>query len=198
MTVLVLASSSEIRARLLQNAGLEIEICPTRIDEDALRSAMAAEGVSAQDMASTLAEQKARRAALKKPGRLVLGCDQILDFDGQTLAKPCAPSDALDQLAKLRGNTHHLHSAAVLCLDGAPIWRKVSTARLTMRQFSDPFLADYVESYWQAIRHCVGCYQIEASGIRLFERIEGDYFTILGLPLLDLLNFLTLRGDIRA
>lgn len=198
MSVLVLASASEIRAKLLTNAGLSIEISPAAIDEAAIRASLEHEGATPREIAAELASLKAQRASARHPGKLVLGCDQLLDLGGEILSKPASPQDAVAQLSRLRGQRHRLSSAAVLFLDGQPIWRTVATADLLMRPFSDAFLQSYVAAHWQSIRHSVGCYQLESAGIRLFERIEGDYFVILGLPLLDLLNFLTIRGDLDA
>lgn len=196
MTVLILASGSETRAALLRNAGLEIVVQPARIDEENLRLSLLAEGAGPLDLADALAENKALKIAQKEPERLVLGCDQILDLDGAVLTKPDSPDHARKQLQNLRGKTHRLLSAAVLYHQGKPVWRHTVVARLTMRHFSDDFLERYLKDNWPEIRHCVGCYQLEGPGIRLFSRIEGDYFGILGLPLLELLNVLTLRKDI--
>lgn len=197
MSVLTLASGSTIRAALLRDAGLAIDMRPARIDEDNLRESLLAEGASPHDLADALAEQKALKIATRLPG-LVLGCDQILECEGRIFAKPASPQDARAQLDALRGRTHRLHSAAVLYAGGEPVWRHVSTPRLTMRDFSDAFRDAYIAAHWEDIRHCVGCYQIEAAGIRLFQHIEGDLFAILGLPLLELLTVLTRRGDIDA
>lgn len=196
MTVLTLASSSTIRATLLRNAGLAIEVAPARIDEDALRDALLAEGAGPRDIADALAEHKARRVAGRQPRGLVLGCDQILECDGTLLSKPETPDDARAQLRSLRDRTHRLFTAAVLYADAEPVWRHVTVCRMTMRAFSDRFLDSYVQDHWQDIRHCVGCYQIEGPGLRLFSRIEGDLFAIQGLPLLELISILTTRGDI--
>lgn len=196
MSVLVLASGSTIRATLLRNAGLQIDVQPVRIDEDSLRESLLAEGATPHDIADALAEHKALRAARRNPDRLVLGCDQLLDCDGTIFSKPADPEDARNQLASLRGRTHRLHTAAVLYARGEPVWRHIATPRLTMRDFSDAFLDAYVTENWQDIRHCVGCYQIEGPGIRLFSQIEGDLFAIQGLPLLELLTALTTRKDI--
>lgn len=196
MSVLILASGSAIRAKLLRGAGLEIEIRPARIDEESMRQSLLAEGASTADLADALAEHKALRIARKHPESLVLGCDQILDLDGEVLSKPDSLDDARLQLQQLRARTHRLLSAAVLYDKGQPVWRKTVTARLTMRRFSDGFLETYLAENWQDIRHCVGCYQIEGPGIRLFSHVEGDFFGILGLPLLELLTFLTQRKDI--
>lgn len=196
MSVLILASASTTRAQLLRNAGLEVAVEPARIDEAALRRALEAEGAGARDIADALAEHKALRIARRHDRALVLGCDQILECDGAIFAKPETPDDARAQLLRLRGRTHHLHTAAVLFHRRQPVWRHVSTPELTMRDFSAAFLDDYVARNWPAIGQSVGGYQIEGAGIRLFARIAGDHFAILGLPLLELLACLTRRGDI--
>lgn len=198
MTILTLASSSSIRAHLLRNAGLEIRIAPARIDEESLTAALLADGAHARDVADALAEHKALKIANRNPQDLVLGCDQVLELDGALLTKPATPEDARAQLQRLRAKTHRLFTAAVLYKDGEPIWRHVDRAELTMRAFSDAFLDDYVTRHWEEIRHCVGCYQIEGFGIRLFEQVRGDLFSVQGLPLLPLLTTLSRRGDIPA
>jgi septum formation protein len=198
MSILTLASSSVIRATLLRNAGLEFTVEPARIDEGALIDSLVAEGATPRDIADALTEAKAMRRARPEREDLILGCDQVLDMDGKIFTKPESPEMARAQLMELRGRAHKLHSAAVIYHRGQPIWRHVDSARLTMRPFSDAFLDSYIAQNWEEIRHTVGCYQIEGPGIRLFERVEGSHFTILGLPLLPLLSFLTLRKDILA
>ncbi|WP_343080412.1 Maf family nucleotide pyrophosphatase [Ostreiculturibacter nitratireducens] len=193
---LILASASEIRATLLRNAGLDVETRPARIDEEAIRAALEAEGASPRDLADALAEMKARKIAEKHPGVLVLGCDQVLDFGGRVFSKPETPDDAKAQLRELSGKTHRLLSAAVVFRDGAPLWRHVGTARLTMHDLSETYIEDYVSRNWDSIRHSVGCYKLEEEGVRLFARIEGDHFTILGLPLMEFLGWLAMRGEI--
>ena len=195
---LILASASPIRAALLRNAGLEIEQIPARIDEEMLRQALQAEEASPREIADALAEHKALQVAGRHGEGLVLGCDQVLDLDGRVLAKPADIREARQRLLLLRGRTHLLHSAAVLYADGAPIWRHVSRAALTMRAFSDSFLGDYLAAAGEDATQTVGGYAVESLGIRLFERIDGDYFGILGLPLLELLNFLSGRGDLNG
>ena len=193
---LVLASASPVRRAMLAQAGLEFMVCPAHVDESAMRDALEADGVRPRDIADALAEMKALRISRKSPGCLVLGCDQVLDLDGTVMAKPHSAEDVRAQLASLRNRSHELFSAAVICEDGAPIWRHVGRARLTVRDFSDTWLDGYIARNWPEIGECVGGYKIEAEGVRLFTRMEGDYFTILGLPLLELLSFLTLRGDL--
>lgn len=195
-TTVILASSSEIRARLLRDAGLVIEVQPARIDEATIRAALSAEGATSRDIADTLAGMKAERVSGRHPGRLVLGCDQVLDCGGTLYAKPESPGEARLQLGALAGQPHSLLSAAVVCLDGRPLWRHVGEARLTMRDSSGAYLDDYVLRNWDSIRHSPGGYKLEEEGVRLFSRIEGDYFTILGLPLIELLTWLGIRGDI--
>lgn len=195
---LVLASSSAIRAALLRNAGLDPEIRPARIDEDAARAALKTGGAGPRDLADALADLKARRVSESNPEALVLGCDQILDLDSRVFTKPDDPDAARAQIRALSGHTHRLHSAAVVCRAGEPLWRHVGTARLTMREVSDTYLDDYVTRNWQSIRHSVGAYKLEEEGVRLFSHIEGDHFTILGLPLIELLTWLAVRGDIAA
>jgi septum formation protein len=192
----ILASGSTIRADLLKNAGLAIDVLPARIDEEAVRSALAEEDASPHDLADTLAEMKARKISDRQPDALVLGCDQILECRRKVFAKPADPEDARAQLRALRGQTHRLLSAAVVCEAGRPVWRHVGEVRLTMRDLSDAYLDDYVSRNWDSLRETVGCYKLEEEGVRLFSRIEGDYFTVLGLPLIELLTWLGIRGDI--
>lgn len=193
---LILASGSRIRRTLLENAGLLIDVIPARVDESLLRNTLVAEGSPPRDIADALAEMKALRISQKHPDRQVLGCDQVLDLGGRILAKPETVREARAQLLEMRGRSHELLSAAVICENGAPIWRHVGRVRLNMRTFSEEWLDSYLERNWPDIAESVGGYKLESEGVRLFSHIEGDYFTVLGLPLLDLLGFLTLRGDL--
>jgi len=197
-TRLILASSSEVRATLLRRAGLEIEVKAARVDEEAIRAALEAESASPRDVADTLAEMKARRISERNREAIVLGCDQVLDLDGRIFAKPETQDEARAQIRDLSGRTHRLHSAVVACRSGEPLWRHVGTARLTMRPISDGYLDEYVMRNWESIRHSVGGYKLEEEGVRLFAKVEGDHFTILGLPLIELLTWLTVRGDIAS
>lgn len=197
MTVpIVLASGSVIRAQLLRNAGVPFSVQIARVDEDTAKRALMAEGAPPRDVADALAEMKARKISDKVPGTMVLGCDQVLDFEGQMLSKPETPEKALAQLKAMRGKRHMLLSAAVIYQDGEPIWRQVGQVRLRMRASSDAYLRDYVARNWDSIRHAVGAYKLEEEGVRLFATIDGDYFNVLGMPLLELLNFLALKGVI--
>jgi len=193
---IVLASGSETRARLLRAANVSFEIVRPRIDEATIRDALVSDGLSPRDQADTLAEFKARRVSQRFPASYVIGSDQILDLDGISLAKAANLPEARKRLAALRGRSHRLWSAAVIYHDGAAIWRSMGRAELTMLEFSDHYLADYIHRNKDTILHSVGCYLIEAEGLRLFSRVEGDYFSILGMPLLDVLNYLSLRGAI--
>jgi septum formation protein len=195
---LILASGSVIRAALLRNAAVSCHTVSPRIDEDSVKSALLAEQASPRDIADTLAELKARKISDKHPGALVLGCDQVLDHAGTLLSKPTSRDDAAGQLDRLRGQRHQLLSAAVICEDGRPVWRHVGVVRLTMRAFSDAYLTGYLDRNWPGIADSVGGYKLEEEGVRLFSRIEGDYFTVLGLPLLELLAYLTLRGELES
>ncbi|OSP55343.1 nucleoside triphosphate pyrophosphatase [Pseudoruegeria sp. SK021] len=193
---LLLASGSKIRRRLLEQAGVPVEVSVARIDEDSVRASMLAEQAAPRDIADLLAEMKARKVSDKHPGRLVLGCDQVLDHRGSLLAKATTRLEAEQQLRALCGDRHNLLSAAVLYQNGRPIWRHVGMVRLQMRTFSDAYLAAYLDRNWPGIQDSVGSYKLEEEGIRLFSKVDGDYFNVLGLPLLELLAYLTERGDL--
>jgi septum formation protein len=185
---LVLASKSDIRGKILAAAGLRFEIRPAHIDERAVEAKAGAADASAA--ARTLARVKAQTVSATTPGKLVLGCDQTLARGSTRFSKPAGRTAAAEQLRSLRGRTHELHSALALVRDGAILFDCVDTARLTMRNFSDAFLDDYLDMAGDNAMASVGAYQLEGIGVHLFERVEGDYFTILGLPLLPLLAYL--------
>ncbi len=191
---LILASGSATRARLLADAGIAITVDPAGIDEEEVRAAFQAEELDAEACADALAGSKAARVSSRHSGALVLGADQILDCAGRWFAKPSDTNAARAQLKALRGKRHTLLSAAVLVRNGAVIWHTVDRAELTMRDFSDAFLEAYIAAAGDEVLDSVGAYRLEGLGAQLFERIEGDFFTILGLPLLPLLDFLRGHG----
>nr|WP_321249897.1 nucleoside triphosphate pyrophosphatase [uncultured Ruegeria sp.] len=193
---IILASGSAIRAQLLENAGVPFSVQVARVDEDSMKRALLAEEASPRDIADALAEMKARKISDKNPGAMVLGCDQVLDFEGRLLSKPETPEDALAQLKAMRGKRHMLLSAAVIYQNGEPIWRHVGQVRLRMRASSDAYLKDFVARNWNSIRYAVGAYKLEEEGARLFATIDGDYFNVLGMPLLELLSYLAVKGVI--
>ncbi len=185
---LVLASKSDVRGKILAAAGLRFVIRPAQIDE---RAVEAKAGISdAAVAARLLARAKAEAVSATRPGQLVLGADQTLARGTTRFSKPTDRDGASEQLRALRGRTHELHSAVALVRDGATLFDCVDTARLTMRDVSDRFLSDYLDMAGEAALHSVGAYQLEGIGIHLFEKVEGDYFTILGLPLMSLLAFM--------
>jgi septum formation protein len=193
---LVLASRSDIRGKILAAAGLRFEIRPSQVDERAVESKSSLNDAAA--VARHLARAKADAVAASRPGRMVLGADQTLARGTKRFSKPANRADAAEQLRTLRGRTHELHTALALVRDGAVLFACVDTARLTMRNFSDRFLNDYLDMAGAAALNSVGGYQLEGIGIHLFEQVDGDYFTILGLPLLPLLAFLRENGFVNG
>ena len=197
--MIVLASQSTSRRALLSAAGVPFEALSPGVDEDAAKEALRGDGLDARALADALAELKALRVSRRVPGGLVLGCDQTLSLDdGIMIDKAVDRADAERILRLLSGRVHHLHSAAVIALNGEPIWRHVERVRMTVRPLSDAFIADYLDREWDECRWCVGCYRIEGPGAQLFAKVEGSQFAIQGLPLLPLLDFLRIRGVLTA
>jgi septum formation protein len=193
---LVLASRSRIRQMLLTAAGIPADVRPADLDERALEAQALAAMPNA--VAALLAREKAAAVARLNPGRLTLGADQTLALGAQLFAKPADRAAAREQLRALRGRTHELHAAIAFVRDTKVLFEYVGVARLTMRAFSDRFLEVYLETVGDAATTSVGAYQLEGPGVQLFERIEGDYFTILGLPLMPALDFLRHQGYLAA
>jgi septum formation protein len=189
---LVLASRSAARRTMLEAAGIPIEIAPADIDERGVESRAAP--TSANEAALLLAREKAKTIAVRLPGRFVVGADQTLALGRARFTKPTDRAAAHEQLRTLSARTHELHSAVAVARDGRVIFSHVDVAKLSMRPLSDRFLENYLDTAGASVRESVGAYQLEKLGAQLFERIEGDYFTILGLPLLQLLAFLRREG----
>jgi septum formation protein len=194
MSQIILASGSQIRRSLFENAGVKVDAIPARVDEDAIKASLLSEQAKPRDIADALAEYKARKIASKYPEDVVIGTDQILEFKGQIFSKSDDKAAAVDQLRAFRGTSHTLYSAAVIYENGKPVWRFVGKAQMTMRNISDQYLDEYVDRNWEEIKHCVGCYQLESEGSRLFQQVSGDYFTVLGIPLIEVLAFLSTKG----
>jgi septum formation protein len=195
---LILASLSTARRAMLSAAGVQFQVMAAPIDEDTAKASLRAQGLNARDLADALAELKAMRTAIRKPDAIILGCDQTLMCDDGTMldkSNNAVPGNGLaDQLRLLSGRTHHLFSAVVAVDNGQPVWRHVDRAKLTMRPLSAGFIKHYVASEGNAVAGCVGGYRIEGFGAQLFSKIEGSHFTIMGLPLLPLLDWLRVRG----
>lgn len=191
---LVLASASASRRQLLHDAGVRFRVVPPAVDEAALRRDLEARATPLADMAMVLAWEKALAVSRDEPGALVLGADQMLECDGRRLDKAKDMTEARRHLEALQGRTHRLVTATVLVADGEPGWHHTETSMLTMRSLDDDSLTAYMAAAGERILASVGCYQVEGCGIRLFERIEGDWHAIIGLPLLAVLNELDARG----
>jgi septum formation protein len=189
----VLASTSASRQAVLTGAGMPFLARAPGVDEDAAKAALLGEGATPREVADALAELKAVRVSARTEG-LVIGADQTLDLDGALVDKAARLEQARERLKALRGKTHKLHAGVVVAQDGQPIWREVQTSTLWMRPFTDAFLEDYLAREGEALLGSVGCYRLEGLGAQLFSRIEGDYFAILGMPLIGLLDLLRRHG----
>ncbi|RIA44411.1 septum formation protein [Hephaestia caeni] len=192
---LILASKSASRRSMLDAAGVPYEAIAANVDEEAVKIAMRAENVAPRNLADALAELKAVKIAQAMPGALVLGSDSLVALDdGTMLDKPESREQAAAHLRAMSGRRHDLVSAAVIAENGRPVWRVVDRAKMFVRPLSEAFIADYLDKEWPAISGCVGCYRIEGPGAQLFSRIEGSQFTVLGMPLLPVLDYLRTRG----
>jgi septum formation protein len=179
---------------MLESAGVPFDRDPVRIDEDAIRVAMTEEGATPRDIVDALGEFKARKGQDRNPDAIVLGSDQVLSIAGRVLGKAEDRDIAARQLSELQGQTHILLSSAVIYHDSAPVWRTIGQARMTMHKLTDAQIEAYLDHAWPAVASSVGAYHAEGYGARLFSRIEGDWHSVLGLPLLDVLSYLRLRG----
>jgi septum formation protein len=195
---LILASGSAIRAAMLHAAGLDFRVIPSRVDEDEIKLSLKSEGASIREAAQALAELKAHRVSQNEPADFVIAADSMLACEGRWYDKPEDRMQARDHLLSLRGKTHELVSAVVVARGGSVIWRHTDAAKLTMRDFSDGFLDAYLAQAGDAVLSSVGCYQLEGLGVQLFSKIQGDHFTILGLPLLPLLDILRENKVLRS
>ncbi len=192
---LILASQSASRRAMLDAAGVSYRAVPAHVDEDATKQAFLEAKAPPRDIADALAELKAVKISQTHPGDLVLGSDSIVALaDGMLLDKPVDRATAAHHLSLLSGGTHQLVSAAVIAEQGRAVWRHVDTARLVVRLLSADFIEAYLDAEWPAIAGCVGCFRIEGPGVQLFERVDGNHFTILGMPLLPVLGYLRTRG----
>ncbi|MGU3314889.1 Maf family protein [Sphingomonas sp. M6A6_1c] len=195
--MILLASQSASRRAMLAAAGVPFEATAAGVDEDAAKAGLA--GIKPRDLADALAEMKAVKVSLRHPGRLVLGSDSVVALaDGSLLDKPESRDQAADHLARMSGARHDLWSAAVIAENGRPVWRHVEAAKMHVRPLSPGFIQGYLDAEWPAISGCVGCYRIEGPGAQLFTRIDGSQFTVLGLPLLNVLDYLRTREVIPA
>jgi len=193
---LILASGSAARRQMLEAAGLDFAVEVPRVDEEAAKASLRAGGLKPRDQADALAELKALSISRTRPD-FVIGADQMLALGGEVFDKPKDANEGRDHLLRLRGQTHELITAAVVAREGVIIWRHIDTPKLKMRSFSDAFLEDYLARAGDNVLRSVGAYQLEGLGAQLFERVEGDYFSVLGLPLLPLLAFLREHGIAR-
>jgi septum formation protein len=195
---IILASTSAVRRQILDKAGIAFEAMPANVDEGTVKEALLAQGIAPRGIADALAELKAMRVSQSHPEAFVIGCDQVLVLEGEFFSKSPDIATLRTLLLRLRGQTHELFSAVVLAKAGSPVWRRVDRARMTMRAFSDEFLDDYLEAEGESLLSSVGGYYYEGRGAQLFSEVVGDFFSILGLPLLPLLAALREQGAISS
>ena len=193
---LILASASPARRRLLERAGITPRVTPAGIDEDMIMDSMRADNASVETVVGALAEAKARKVSARNPESLVIGADQIAELQGKPFGKPADRQEARAQLHALSGQTHHLCVSVTVAKDGEAIWNHFDSAAMTMRPLSHHAIDRYLERSYDRAKHSCGCYMIEEDGVRLFRDIQGDFFTIQGMPLLKLIDFLIARGTV--
>ena len=194
---IILASGSAIRRKLMTDAGLDFEVIMKPVDEAAIKDSMLSESVRLRDIADALAETKSLRVSRVEDG-LVIGADQIMVMDNQLFDKPKTIDEARERLKLMRGKTHYLMGAVVISENGKPVWRHMAKTKLTMRAFSDTFLEDYLVKEGELVTKSVGAYRFEGIGAQLFSHVEGDFFSILGLSLLPVMDYLRTRGAIAS
>lgn len=197
MTPITLASSSDIRRQMLTAARVPFEATAAGVDEEAVKQGLLAESAPPRDVADLLAELKATRVSARRPG-LVIGADSTVEFEGRLIDKAASLAEARQRLIEFRGKTHLLHSAVVVARDGLPIWREVKSCRMAVRDFSDAWLDGYLAREGEELLYSVGCYRFEGEGVQLFERVDGDYFAVLGMPLIGLLDLLRKHGALES
>ena len=194
---IILASGSKIRADILRRAGVEFTVKTKPVDEGAIKKAMLSEGAAIRDIADALAEAKSMRVSRSEPG-LVIGADQIMEMDGQLFDKPANMDEARARLLSMRGKAHRLIGAVVICENGQPVWRHMSKTVLHVRDFTEDFIDDYLAKEGEDVLSAVGAYKFEGRGAQLFTNVEGDFFSILGLSLLPVLDYLRIRGCVKT
>ncbi len=194
---IILASKSKVRSEILSKIGLKFTVFDANIDEKEVKSSYMNEGYSARDLANVLADMKAKKLSCKYLDKLVIGCDQIMECNGQILSKANNSADLVDQLKFLRNKSHTFYSACVVYFANKAEWRFIGSATITMRNLSDGYISKYVDDNWNEVKYCVGGYKIENSGIFLLSKINGDYFSILGMPIVQLMDHLVNRGVLK-
>jgi len=193
---ILLASSSPIRKLLLERANVLFKSVKPNIDEESVKASLLMEQYNAREIADALAELKASKISSMNPDSLVIGCDQILELEGKILKKPVSKEKAIEQILTMSGKKHVAYSGAVICENGKPVWRFVGKAELYSKHYKEDYVTKYVNRNWESIKETVGGYKIEEEGSRLFIKITGDFFSILGMPLIEINNYLGERGSI--